>query len=962
MGVESFSLGISSQTTGTAEIEKLVAALNGYVTKVEEVKKRTEASAPSSAGFEKFADGVKNAIQNPLSAAGDAAKGFATTLGPVGMAITAITGIAGSFAVAGFEAAKGLGELGTQIHNVSLRTGLTTKEVGQFSFAAKMAGQDVGIFETAMRKLSAGLSDAGEDGKKAKEGLALLGVQARDVNGNLKPTSEIFMQISEGMTHIGNASDRTNALVKIFGRLATELIPTLAGLNENIEKAKELGLGLTDEQLEKFEKYHGEVVQIEAAWDKLKRNVKEGIVGTISLLFESSRLDPYLNPMQVWGDSDPSLDRSGIHSAAGRMSGLATQGMQRAQNAPTIARGQALIDQLTAARGPEVKLSGAKSAQSAAWDALQQASGTGEENVRAKAKAYDEATAAVNKYEAAVKGMRKAEEDAKKVTETLLEIHKAANVGESPYMRQAQSWLEKTSGMSMTSGQSKSFNADLTRIMLQESGTEWDKLLKEYWKVGEEAEKHFAETVKKDWEEVFKPVDDSMARRASAAVGFGKEGINFRYGNELSGAQHGTRLATALFSATSTSQTAGIEFGYAQQMALASQTYEIEHRRMEELLRFEPAETQALKRQTDDLNLKADLQKSMDDARVEREIAYAELQRQNLDKYKEGVGQAFDALVASGHGGIQSMFQSLLLSTGRQIAMNAGGELFQKAGGNLGKIGGMFPGGDKLLKGTLFDPANQALISNTAATVANTAAIQAMRFGAPGVTSAGGFSGSGWTGGGGASAANGGWEGSGDASTTDDFGNAATDAYGNPGNAPSYSVQGIPTSSKSNMSRYLAGGAALAGGAFAAYDGFSRGGARGGIEGAGGVAGAASGIMMLAGVTVPAAPIVAAIGMGLGMIAGLFGDPKASRAHDLSRQADMHRYTMPTGTAYSVDSYGRSVDSDMNGQPRIQVNQYLSAFDAKSLLDRAPEIHEMMRDGVNNYSPLKLAIQGAVNS
>ena len=300
------------------------------------------------------------------------------------------------------------------------------------------------------------------------------------------------------------------------------------------------------------------------------------------------------------------------------------------------------------------------------------------------------------------------------------------------------------------------------------------------------------------------------------------------------------------------------------------------------------------------------------------------------------------------------------MSTGRQVAMNAGGELFQKAGGNLGKIGGMIPGGDKLLKGTLFDPANQALISNTAATVANTAAMQAMRFGAPGVASAGGFSGSGWTGGGGASAANGGWEGSGDASTTDDFGNASMDAYGNPGNAPSYSVQGIP-SSKNNMGRYLAGGAALAGGAFAAYDGFSRGGARGGIEGAGGVAGAASGIMMLAGVTGPAAPIVAAIGMGLGMIAGLFGDPKASRAHDLSRQADMHRYTMPTGTTYSVDSYGRSIDSGMDGQPRLVVNMNIQTLDIKSFRDHASEIHEMVRDGVNTYSPLKLAIQSAVN-
>src|SRR5664280_1634254 len=73
----------------------------------------------SEAKFEAFGGKVKQFIQAPLQ------------------------GAQGAIALAGFAAAKSLGEYGMEIKNVELRTGMTSKEVGQFGFAARMAGQDV---------------------------------------------------------------------------------------------------------------------------------------------------------------------------------------------------------------------------------------------------------------------------------------------------------------------------------------------------------------------------------------------------------------------------------------------------------------------------------------------------------------------------------------------------------------------------------------------------------------------------------------------------------------------------------------------------------------------------------------------------------------------------------------------------------------------------------------------------
>ena len=81
---ESLSLAITTQTTGTAEVEKLVSALNKYIDKVQEAKDKSE-KGPNPASWEAFAGHIKDAIQNPLQTAGNAAEGMLKTLGPLGL-------------------------------------------------------------------------------------------------------------------------------------------------------------------------------------------------------------------------------------------------------------------------------------------------------------------------------------------------------------------------------------------------------------------------------------------------------------------------------------------------------------------------------------------------------------------------------------------------------------------------------------------------------------------------------------------------------------------------------------------------------------------------------------------------------------------------------------------------------------------------------------------------------------
>src|ERR1035438_959784 len=105
----------------------------------------------SEAQFEGVGEKIKQYIENPLTGAKNAVTSLLSAMGPFGGAIASGVAVLTGIAVAGFEAAKSLGEYGTRIKDVELRTGLTAKEVGQFGFAARAAGQDASIFERMMQ-------------------------------------------------------------------------------------------------------------------------------------------------------------------------------------------------------------------------------------------------------------------------------------------------------------------------------------------------------------------------------------------------------------------------------------------------------------------------------------------------------------------------------------------------------------------------------------------------------------------------------------------------------------------------------------------------------------------------------------------------------------------------------------------------------------------------------------------
>ncbi len=141
---------------------------------------------------------------------------------------------------------------------------------------------------------------------------------------------------------------------------------------------------------------------------------------------------------------------------------------------------------------------------------------------------------------------------------------------------------------------------------------------------------------------------------------------------------------------------------------------------------------------------------------------------------------------------------------------------------------------------------------------------------------------------------------------------------------------------------FAVGAGIAAAGAFGVYSGVKQGGAKGALTASGSLAGASGALLGLAGVTGPAAPILAGVGLALGVITTFFPDPKKQRQEFLTNEARRRAYDEPASQDYYADISGGSADYNYRGNarsykgtPTIIINAPISAVDSGSFGDFA---------------------------
>jgi hypothetical protein len=327
-------------------------------------------SGKSGGSFQALGRNIEGFLRDPLNASKEAATGLLEKIGPMGGSLAIGATALAAVATAGWEAAKSLGEYGVRVKDAELRTGLTAKEVGQFSFAAKAVGQDISLVERMMRGLTNALTENTSEGEKARTTLRSLGVSTRDELGNLRPTSEILQELGEGLNRLPDAIDRNRAAMDIFKRAGIEAVPMITELTENLRIAREQGFGPTEDDIRRFTEYQRDVAELETKWDGLMRKFKEGLVTTLSVSIKwiGAGVKWFLDNVGTAGDDERARQEeeearqiwaAGGIGAKESLSAHRKQQADMERQAPEIMRNRdATLKRMEALRGQEQQLTG----------------------------------------------------------------------------------------------------------------------------------------------------------------------------------------------------------------------------------------------------------------------------------------------------------------------------------------------------------------------------------------------------------------------------------------------------------------------------------------------------------------------------------------------------------------------------------------------------------------------------
>ena len=148
-------------------------------------------------------------------------------------------GLAGAAAVLAplTAAVKHFADTGSQLDDMSQRTGASVEALSGLGYAAKMSGAELEDVEKGLRNVAKGLA-AGDDG------YAAIGLSVEKLKG-FAPEDQMRM-IAEALSGIENPGDRAAAALGIFGKSGAALLPMLSngakGIDMLVAEADALGV------------------------------------------------------------------------------------------------------------------------------------------------------------------------------------------------------------------------------------------------------------------------------------------------------------------------------------------------------------------------------------------------------------------------------------------------------------------------------------------------------------------------------------------------------------------------------------------------------------------------------------------------------------------------------------------------------------------------------------------------
>jgi hypothetical protein len=199
-------------------------------------------------------------------------------LGTVGVGVS--IGAFASFIKGSIDAADALNDLRT-------RTGLTGQQLLVLKGAADRSGSSLEGISDVTSKLSSRLTEAARGTGDAAEAYAAMGINVKDVNGNLKNVDTILKEVGAKFQTYEDGANKAALATAAFGRGGDKLIPVVEAIEETEQRFKRLGITIEDEVITAADKFNDKARDIRDLVDVMGRRITAALLPAMNTLADA---------------------------------------------------------------------------------------------------------------------------------------------------------------------------------------------------------------------------------------------------------------------------------------------------------------------------------------------------------------------------------------------------------------------------------------------------------------------------------------------------------------------------------------------------------------------------------------------------------------------------------------------------------------------------------------------------
>lgn len=181
---------------------------------------------------------------------------------------------------------------GDRLDKMAQRTGIAHDVLQQFSHAAELSGASLNDVEASIKRLQTAQSDASYGLETYTREFKRLGVEIKDKDGTFKDTTQLLLEVADGMKNLDSDTERTAVAVKLLGRSGTTLIPLLkqggGAVRDMMLEVQELGGMMSDDLRAASAKYIDNQQRMKVATDGIKYAIGNELLPVLNDLTDST--------------------------------------------------------------------------------------------------------------------------------------------------------------------------------------------------------------------------------------------------------------------------------------------------------------------------------------------------------------------------------------------------------------------------------------------------------------------------------------------------------------------------------------------------------------------------------------------------------------------------------------------------------------------------------------------------